>query len=42
MDILDVQKLTFAYPDTTAEYGGVYLEPALKEASFAWHRVTFW
>ena len=34
MDILDVQKLTFAYPDTTAEYGGVYLEPALKEASF--------
>ena len=34
MDILDVQKLTFAYPDTTVEYGGVYLEPALKEASF--------
>lgn len=34
MDILDVQKLTFAYPDTIAEYGGVYLEPALKEASF--------
>lgn len=34
MDILDVQKLTFAYPDTTAEYGGVYLEPAIKEASF--------
>ena len=34
MDILDVQKLTFAYPDTTVEYGGIYLEPALKEASF--------
>ncbi len=35
MNILEVQKLTFAYPDTTVEYGGVYLEPALKEASFS-------